>query len=210
MKKVLMIFTIITAVAVSASGIPVTLEFVNSTGDWHINQPGDPPDIISFNQDIRVFRAMGGTTDTVTGAYVHISDMAIGGIPGGPYTLAGGTLSITDSDTPGGQTVTYLSGTINGGDLVPVGTMGVGYTLFQADVSNVTVDNSIGSAALAILENRSPDFHIAFTGAIAGFKTVLDDRVPAEGSFSGAITVPEPVTVALLAAGGLLLYRKKK
>ena len=209
MKKVVMICTIVFAVAVAASGVPVTIEFVNTTGDWHINQPGDPVDTISFDQDIQVFRAMGDTTDTVTGAYVHISDMVISGIPGGPYSLSTGTLSITDSDTPGGQTVTYLSGTINGGDLLPVGTIGVGYTLFQADISNVTIDNPIGSVALAVLENKGPDFHIALTGAIAGFKNVLDDRLPAEGSFSGAITVPEPATIALLAAGGLLLYRRK-
>ncbi len=92
---------------------------------------------------------------------------------------------------------------------MPVGTIGVGYTLFQADISNVTIDNPIGSVALAVLENKGPDFHIALTGAIAGFKNVLDDRLPAEGSFSGAITVPEPATIALLAAGGLLLYRRK-
>jgi len=205
-----MISTMIMIMAASAPAVPVTIEFVNTTGDWHINQPGDPADTIYFDQDIRVFRAMGDSTDPLTGAYVHISSMAVGGIPGGPYTLAGGTLSITDSGTPGGETVTYLSGIVSDGDLVPVGTMSVGYTLFSADISNVTIDNTIGSAALAVLENVLPDFHVAFTGAIAGFKNVLDNTLPAEGSFSGAITAPEPATVAILAAGGLLLYRPRK
>lgn len=208
MRKLILVFAVAACTGTSALAIPVTLEFVNTTGAWQINQPGDPIDTVVFKQDIIVNKGLGSTSDAVVGAFVHLPDMAIGGIPGGSYTLGGGILKITDSSIPGAETVVFLEGTVGSGDLVPVGTTSLGYTVFQADVSNVTINNPIGSAALGMLSSNQADFQIALTGANEGFQNALDNRLGVRAGFSGAITAPEPVTLVLLGLGGLLLSRR--
>ena len=207
-KTVMMILVMMACMAASAFAVP-TIELVNTTGSWQINQPVDPGDTFIFTQDIVVNKALAGITDPLVGAYIHLPDMVVGGIGGGAYTLSGGNIRITDSSTPGSETVVYFDGTIGSGDLVPIGTLALGYTVFQADITNVTINNTINSLALTALLYCSPDFQISFTGANAGFANMLENGLPGADSFSAAITIPEPATIVLLCLGGLGLLRRR-
>ncbi|MDI6451594.1 hypothetical protein [Anaerobaca lacustris] len=108
------------------------------------------------------------------------------------------------------NSVTYLTGTLGNGDLMPVGTTGVGYTAFRADITDVTVNNLIGSATLTAIAGASApelDFELSLNGAEADFKTMLDSGSGGNDGFSGAMTViPVPAPGAiLLGAMGMVL-----
>jgi hypothetical protein len=162
-----------------------TIEFGPGDGGWLYDGLG----MLSFVQTYTVKDSIG--PDTLVDAYVHIPDFAVGGIPGGPYTLTPVTGNvITIKDITG--TITYLTGTLGNGNLVPVGTTGVGYTAFQADITGITVNNSIGSAALAAIAGMSVpqlDFELSLNGAAGGFQTMLDREATGSNGFSGAMTV---------------------
>jgi hypothetical protein len=130
---------------------------------------------------------------------VHISYLTAGGIPGGPYTLTpvSATITITNST----NAVTYLTGTLGNGDLIPAGTTGVGYTVLQLDITGITVNNAISSAALAVIAGMSVpqlDFEMSLNGGASGaginFRYMLDHPpLIGHNGFSGAMTVVPPV-----------------
>ena len=75
----------------------------------------------------------------------------------------------------------------------------------------------LGSAALALLTQMqfpSLDFELSLQGGSGpgyfSFAQMLDGGHNGAGGFSGAMSVPEPATVALLALGGLALIRKRR
>ena len=91
-----------------------TLEFGPGDGGWAYDGLG----MLNFQQTYPVTKGLASTTDTLVGAYVHIPDFTVGGIPGGPYTLTPATGNvITITDITG--TITYLTGTLGNGDLMP-------------------------------------------------------------------------------------------
>jgi len=177
-----------------------TIEFSPGTGGWSYDGAGT----LSFQQTYPVVKGLSSITDTLVGAYVHIPDLTVGGIPGAPYTLTPGSASITITNAA--NTVTYLTGTLGLGDLDPAGTTGVGYTAFQADITGITVNNTIGSAALAAIGGMSVpelDFELSLQGVSIGFANMLDGGLAGNDGFSGAMTVipPVPAPGAILLAG---------
>jgi hypothetical protein len=187
----------------------------DSAGEWHYNGAG----VLSFDQDIVVDSALGSNYDALVNAHVYLPTFQVGGIPGQPYALTplgSPTITIKSAD----NSVTYMVGTLGLGDLGTIGTTAGGYTHFQADITNLFITHegtTLGSAALATLTNmRQPslDFDLSLQGGSGPgyftFAQMLDGGFSGSGGFSGAMSVPEPATLALLAFGGLAVLRKRR
>jgi len=187
----------------------------DAAGQWHYNGAG----ILSFDQNIDVDSALGSNYDALVGAKVYLPTFQIGGIPDAPYSLTPlGTAQIVIKSAD--NSTTYMIGTLGSGDLGTIGTVAGGYTQFQADITNLFITHegtALGSAALALLtqmQNPSLDFELSLQGGSGpGYFTcaqMLDGGHSGGGGFSGAMSVPEPTTIALLAFGGLALIRKSR
>ncbi len=186
----------------------------DTAGEWHYNGAG----ILSFDQDIVIDSGLSSNYDALVGAHVYLPTFLVGGIPGAPYTLTPlGSANITIKSAD--NTATYMLGTLGMGDLGTIGTVAGGFTQFQVDITNLFITHegtALGSAALQILENMklpSLDFELSLQGGSGPgyftFAQMLDGGFSGSGGFSGAMSVPEPATIALLACGGLALMRKR-
>jgi hypothetical protein len=186
-----------------------------TAGEWSYNGAG----VLSFDQDILISSGLGSNYDALVGAHVYLPTFQVGGIPDAPYTLTplgNPAIVIKGAD----NSVTYLTGTLGSGDLSTIGTVAGGFTQFQVDITNLFVTHegsALGSAALAILENMglpSLDFELSLQGGSGpgyySFAAMLDGGYSGSGGFSGAMSVPEPTTIALLALGGLTLAQKRR
>jgi len=187
----------------------------STAGQWHYNGAG----VLSFDQNITIDSALNSNYDALVGAHVYLPTFQIGGIPNAPYTLTPlGNSQIVIKSADNSQT--YMTGTLGAGDLGTIGTVAGGYTAFQADISNLFITHEgtvLGSAALALLtqmHNPSLDFELSLQGGSGPgyftFAQMLDGGHNGSGGFSGAMSVPEPTTIALLAFGGLALLRKRR
>jgi len=187
----------------------------DTAGEWHYNGTG----VLSFDQDILIDSALSSNYDALVGAHVYLPAFQIGGIPNAPYTLTplGSTQIVIKSAD---NSTTYLVGTLGTGDLGTIGTIAGGYTQFQADITSLFLTHegaALGSAALAVLNSMkqpSLDFELSLQGGSGpgyySFANMLDGGYSGSGGFSGAMSVPEPTTIALLACGGLALLRKRR
>jgi hypothetical protein len=202
-KKLVLISILVGFAVMPALAVP-TIEFSPGgikPGGWSYDGYGT----LRFTQTIDVDRGLGSSADALVGAWVYLPNFTVGGIPGGPYTLTpiNNTISIKDSS----GTVTYLTGTLGKGNLIPVGTAAMGYTAFKVDITNITVNDTIGSAALASIGSNM-DFELSFNGAPRqGFKWMLDNGKPGNDGFSGAMTaiVPAPGAILLGSLGVTLV-----
>lgn len=187
----------------------------DTAGGWDYNGAG----VLSFDQDILIDTALGSNYDPLTGSHVYLPTFQIGGIPDAPYTmtpLGSAEILIKSAD----NTQTYLTGTLGLGDLSTIGTVAGGYTNFQVDITDIFITHegvALGSAALALLDSLiqpSLDFELSLQGGSGpgyfSFADMLDGGFSGGGGFSGAMSVPEPTTVALLGLGGLALIRKRR
>lgn len=187
----------------------------DTAGEWHYNGAG----VLSFDQDIVIDTALGSNYDALTGANIYLPTFQIGGIPEAPYTmtpLGSSQITIKSAD----NSDTYLTGTLGSGDFSTIGTVAGGFTAFQVDITDLFITHegvALGSAALAILDNLkqpSLDFELSLQGGSGpgyfSFADMLDGGFSGSGGFSGAMSVPEPTTIALLGLGGLALIRKRR
>lgn len=222
LTTIIIALTVGVAAPAFATPVPVAVvEFSpnpDTAGNWHYNPSADGG-ILSFDQDIVVDRALSSNDDALAGASVSLPTFAVGAIPGGPYTLAplgSPEIAIKSPD----KATTYLTGTLGTGDLGTIGTVAGGYTSFQTDITDITVTaegEALGSAALALIDNMqeaSLDFELSLQGGSGpgyySFGDMLDDGHSGSGGFSGAMSVPEPATMALLSIGSLALMRRRR
>jgi hypothetical protein len=214
---------IITALLLATGlGAPVfatpSIEFSpnpDTAGGWTYDGAGT----LSFNQTVSVDRAMSSNADPLVGASVFIPTLSVFGTPDGPYALAplgSSTISIGNAD---GSEI-YLKGTLAAGDLVPVGTIGAAYSSFTADITNIVITDAgkaLGSAMLsAIIKSgtKSLDFELSIQGGSGTNYHTLAEMLAGGyvggNGFSGAISIPEPATIALLSFGSFALLKRKR
>ena len=187
----------------------------DTAGGWSYNGAG----VLSFDQGILIDTALDSNYDALVGAQVYLPTFQVGGIPSAPYTLTplgNADIVIRSAD----NSTTYMTGTLGMGDLSTIGTVAGGFTQFQVDITNLFITHegtALGSAALAILDNMklpSLDFELSLQGGSGPgyftFADMLDGGYSGGGGFSGAMSVPEPTTIALLGLGGLALIRKRR
>jgi hypothetical protein len=217
MKRLILFFLLVFSLGTSVLAT-TTIEFSPNTttgGSWYYDGAGT----LSFNQQITVDRGMGSNYDALVGSLVYIPAFNVSVDSYGAYKLTpfGTTnISITNSD----GSATYLTGTLHGGDLVPVGTIGAAYTQFQGDITNLVVTaagQSLGSAALdAIVKSGAMalDFELSLQGGSGtNYHTLIEmltNGYSGGNGFSGAMSIPEPTTIALLGVGSLALLRKRR
>jgi len=217
MKRVIMIFALAICAGTPALATP-TIEFSpnpETAGGWFY----DGASTLSFNQNIAIDKGMGSNYDALVGSLVHIPTLIVGAGAGGTYEvkpIGSPTISITSAD----NSAVYLMGTLAGGDLVPVGTIAGGYTCFKTDISNLVVTDAgkaLGSAALNMMlytQTCGLDFELSLQGGSGtnyrSFAQMLAGGYVGGNGFSGAMSIPEPATIALLGLGSLTLLRKRK
>jgi len=218
MKK----FAIIIIAMVVFSGVPVfatpSIEFspdAGTAGSWSYDGAGT----LSFNQYVTVDRGLSSNADALVGSLVFVPTLSVGGAVGGPYTLkplGSSVLTIRNAD----DYQIYLKATLGKGDLVPVGTIGAAYSNFKADLTDVVITDAgktLGSAVLSAILNSGTnalDFELSLQGGSGtnyhSLAEMLAGGYSGGNGFSGAMTIPEPTTIALLGLGTLAMLRKRK
>jgi len=211
--------TLITALALCvvtpALAVPVkVIEFSPEAGtaaNWHYSGG-----ILSFDEAV-IDKALSADDDTLVGAVVHIPTFEVTGTDG-LYTVEPINNEITITNTDG--SVTYFVGTLGDGDLGTIGTVAGVYTKFAGDITNIVATEAgqaLGSDALTYLAGKLPlalDFELSLQGGSGAgyysFADMVDGDHTGTGGFSGAMTVPEPATMCLLALGGLSLIRRRR
>ena len=221
MKKLMLLSFVLSAAAVTPSLALPLIEFSpdpSTAGNWSYD---GMTGLLSFEQDVVVDRAVGSNSDGVVAAHVYVPTLKVSGSDG-LYSLTpiGNTeIKVTN----GNGSKVYMSGTLNEGYLNTIGTIGAGYSQFSTDITNVVVTaegQALGSAALDILAmamNPGPaslDFELALQGGSSAnyrsFAAMIDGGFSGGSGFSGAMSVPEPTTIALFGLGSLVLARRRR
>jgi hypothetical protein len=208
---------VLAMLAAPAMAMPV-IEFSpdpSNAGNWNYN--GDTQ-IMSFDQDVRVDQAVSSNSDALVGAKVYLPSLKVSGSSGAYSLTPLGTSQVKITNSSGTQT--YLTGTLAAGDLTTVGTMAGAYSSFSTDITNVVVTSqgqALGSTALdliAAMAHPSLDLQFSLDGGngshFHSFKSMIDGGFSGTSGFSGAMSVPEPTTIALLGMGGLALVRRHR
>ena len=186
----------------------------NTGGSWEY----DGANTLSFNQNITVDAGMGSNADPLTGSLVFIPTLVISG--SGSYydvkPISSPTIMITNAD----KSAVYMTGTLGSGDLQTIGTVAGGYTSFTTDITDIVITDAgkaLGSAALnSILYSMTPglDFELSLNGGSGTnyhtFAEMLAGGYVGGNGFSGAMSIPEPATIAFLTFGSLTLLRKRR
>ena len=216
-RLVIMISIWVVCAGTSALATP-GIEFspdAGTAGGWTYDGAGT----LSFNQNIAVDAAMSSNADALVGALVYVPTLTVSGIPDAPYSLKPLGSSVLTIRSPDDGSI-YLKATLGKGDLVAVGTIGAAYTNFMSDLTDVTVTDAgkaLGSAVLSAIINSGTstlDFELSLQGASGtnyrSLNQMLAGGYIGGNGFSGAMSIPEPATIALLSLGSLVLWRKRR
>ncbi len=199
MKKAIFTLMIIALGVTPAFSVP-SIRFSpggSSPGAWEYDGAGT----FSFTQEVVIEQVYGGTSDSLVGSYVYIPDLTVTGAVGGPYDLTStGPIEIKASDG-----TVLVSGTLGYGDLVPVGTIGAAYTELKMDITDITVNNTVGSDVLAALTPYDGmDFSLSIVGSIY-ISDMLETGIAEGGTFSGSMTIQSGQAPNAPAPGAVLL-----
>jgi len=161
---------------------------------------------------------MGSNADALTGALVYLPTLTVSG-SGDTYDvkpIGSPTIMITSAD----KSAIYMMGTLGSGDLITVGTVAAGYSSFMTDITNLVITDAgklLGSAALNNIlysQTLGLDFELSMQGGSGTnyrtFAQMLAGGYAGGNGFSGAMSIPEPATIALLGLGTLAFLKKRK
>jgi len=217
MKRFTLIILTLFFLSVPAFATP-SIEFspdADKAGSWSYDGAGT----LSFNQYVTVDRGLGSNTDALAGSLVFVPTLSVGSTTDSSYTVKPLDNSILTIRNPDNLQI-YMKATLGSGDLVPVGTIGAAYTNFKADLTNIVITNAgkaLDSAVLnAILNSGTAmlDFELSLLGGsgtnYSNLSQMLAGGYTGSGGFSGAMSIPEPATIALLGLGALAFIRKRK
>jgi len=215
-RLVIMIFALLLCAGTPAFATPA-IEFspdAGTAGSWQYDGAGT----LSFNQNVTVDKGMGSNADALTGSLVFIPTLTVSG-SGSTYEvkpIGSPTIMITSAD----MSSLYMMGNLGSGDLQTIGTVAGGYTQFKSDITNLVITDAgkaLGSAALNMMlytQTCGLDFELSLQGGSGTnyrtFAQMLAGNYAGGNGFSGAMSIPEPATIALLGLGSLALLRKRK
>ncbi|MBN1806086.1 MAG: PEP-CTERM sorting domain-containing protein [Sedimentisphaerales bacterium] len=215
-KLVVAVLVLLVCTGTAALATPI-IEFSPDSvtgGSWEYDGAGT----LSFNQNITVDAGAGSNADPLTGCLVYIPTLIVSG-SGGYYDvkpLGSPNIMITNAD----KSAVYLMGTLGSGDLQTIGTVAGGYTSFTTDITDIVITDAgkaLGSAALnSILYSMTSglDFELSLNGGSGTnyltFAEMLAGGYAGGNGFSGAMSIPEPATIAMLGLGALALLRKRR
>jgi len=217
MKKLVIIFLALLVSAGTPAFATPAIEFspdAGTAGSWYYDGAGT----LSFNQNVAVDKGMGSNADALTGSLVFIPTLTVSG-SGSIYEvkpIGSPTIMITSAD----MSSIYMMGNLGSGDLQTIGTVAGGYTQFKTDITNLVITDAgkaLGSAALNMIlytQTCGLDFELSLQGGSGTnyrtFAQMLAGGYAGGNGFSGAMTIPEPATIALMGLGSLALLRKRK
>ena len=218
MKRYIFIIVTLFFFGVPAFATP-SIEFspdAGTAGSWSYDGAGT----LSFNQYVAVDRGLSSNADALVGALVFVPTLSVGAAAwDSSYILKPLGSSVLTIRSPETNEI-YMKATLGKGDLVPVGTIGAAYSNFKADLTDVVITNagkSLGSAALSAILNSGTmalDFELSLQGGSGtnyySLSEMLAGGYAGGNGFSGAMTIPEPATIALLGLGALAFMRKRK
>ena len=215
-RLVIMILALLVCVGTPAFATPA-IEFspdAGTGGSWLY----DGASTLSFNQNITIDSGMGSNADALVGSLVYIPTLVVSG-SGTTYDvkpISSPTIMITNAD----KSAVYLTGTLGSGDLLTIGTVAGSYTSFMTDITDIVITDAgkaIGSGALNMIlysQTSGLDFELSLQGGSGtnyrSFAEMLAGGYVGGNGFSGAMSIPEPATIALLGLGSLALLRKRK
>ncbi|GEM_PF-355819 len=217
MKRYIFIIVTLLFFGVPAFATP-SIEFspdAGKAGSWSYDGAGT----LSFNQYVTVDRGLSSSTDALVGSLVFVPTLSVGPTTGGLYTVKPLDNSILTIRSPDDLQI-YMKATLGTGDLVPVGTIGAAYTNFKADLTNIVITNAgkaLNSAVLNAILNSGTmalDFELSLQGGSGtnyySLSEMLAGGYSGGNGFSGAMSIPEPATIALMGLGALAFIRKRK
>jgi len=217
MKKLVIIFLALLVSAGTPAFATPAIEFspdAGTAGSWQYDGAGT----LSFNQNVSVDKGMGSNADALTGSLLFIPTLTVSG-SGSTYEvkpIGSPTIMITSAD----MSSLYMMGNLGSGDLQTIGTIAGGYTQFKSDITNLVITGAgmaLGSAALNTIlytQTMGLDFELSLQGGSGTnyltFAQMLAGGYSGGNGFSGAMSIPEPATIALMGLGSLALLRKRK
>ena len=215
LATILLTLAVITGTPVfAAPGIEFSPD-AGTAGSWSYDGAGT----LSFDQYVAVDSAMGSNADALVGSLVYVPTLTVNASGGGSYSLkplGSSLLTVRSAD----DSTIYLQATLGKGDLAPVGTIGAAYTSFTTDLTDVYVTDAgkaLGSAVLSAIVNSNIttlDFELSLQGGSGtnyySFAQMLAGGYVGGNGFSGAMSIPEPATIAMLSLGSLALLRKRR
>jgi hypothetical protein len=200
MKRFILVFAAVGICAV-VQATP-SLEFTNQGGPgWLYTAYTGGNGMLGF--DNLVVSAGSTADDSIKGASVYLPKMKVAPAGNGSFTLTpvgNAKLEITDATGK----VDYLSGKLGAGNLVTTSNSGAGYTVYQPDVTDVKINNTIHSAALQEIQSIGA-YRLDFRMGLSGGGVNLSKMVTTSKSnecISGATTiVPAPGAILLGSLG---------